>query len=105
MKSAKKEATAFCVKKLRVLADQARLSVLKALMAGPKRVNELQEVLGIEQSLLSHHLKVLRDEAFVETTREGKSVVYRIAEESIGISEHAINLGCCTLTFDQKGAK
>lgn len=105
MKSEKKEATAFCVKKLRVVADQARLSVLRTLMAGPKRVRELEDALGIEQSLLSHHLKVLRDEGFVETSRDGKSVVYRISKDAVAISEHAIDLGCCTLSFDQKNSK
>ena len=105
MKTSKKEAAAFCVKKLRVLADQARLSVLKILMAGPKRVRELEDALDIEQSLLSHHLKVLRDEGFVETSREGKSVVYRISKDAVAISGHAISLGCCTLSFDQKTSK
>lgn len=105
MKPKKKETTAFCVKKLRVLADQTRLSVLKSLMAGPMRVNELQAALGMEQSLLSHHLKVLRDEALVDTSREGKSILYRISADAVAISEHAINLGCCTLSFDQKGSK
>lgn len=100
MKTGNKATTVFCVKKLRVLADRARFSVLKTLMTGPKRVNELADALGIEQSLLSHHLKVLRDEGFVRANRNGKSVLYRVAQDAVAISEHAIHLGCCTLSFD-----
>ena len=46
----------FCVRKLKVLADTTRLAVLEILMEGPKHVGELNAVLGVEQSLLSHHL-------------------------------------------------
>ena len=106
MKLRKKDNTELCVKKLRVLADQARLSVLGILMTGPKRVFEINEILEIEQSLLSHHLKVLRDEGFVETRRDGKSIVYRISKRAVtAASDQTLNLGCCTLSFDPKGAR
>lgn len=67
----------FCVRKLKVLADTTRLGVLEILMEGPRHVGELNAVLGVEQSLLSHHLKVLRKEGFVEAMRDGKAVLYR----------------------------
>lgn len=102
MKSRKKETTEFCVQRLRVLADPARLAVLEILMKGPKRVGELKQALGIEQSLLSHHLKILRDQGFVKTDRDGKSVIYRMATEAVSLSKHALSLGCCTLSFETK---
>lgn len=103
MKIRKRDSAAFCVKKLKVLADQARLSVLEILMSGPKRVFEINDILKIEQSLLSHHLKVLRDEGFVETSRDGKSIVYRIAKDAVAlVSDKSLNLGCCVLSFDSK---
>lgn len=92
---------AFCVRKLRVLADPTRLAVLEILMEEPKHVGELNAVIGVEQSLLSHHLKVLREEGFVEATRDGKAVLYSLAPAvqptNVG---RAINLGCCLLCFD-----
>ncbi len=91
----------FCVRKLKVLADTTRLAVLEILMDGPKHVGELNAVLGVEQSLLSHHLKVLRGEGFVETTRDGKAVLYSLApgvqRANVG---RAIDLGCCLLSFN-----
>jgi len=92
---------AFCVRKLKVLADTTRLAVLQILMEEPKHVGELNAVLGVEQSLLSHHLKVLRKEGFVSATRDGKCVLYSVApniqRSNVG---KAINLGCCLLSFD-----
>ncbi len=88
-------------RKLKVLADTTRLSVLEILMEGPKHVGELNAVLGIEQSLLSHHLKVLRQEGFVKATRDGKAVLYCCApniQQRNG--SRAIDLGCCLLCFD-----
>lgn len=49
-----------CVDKLKVLADETRLAVLKILMDSPMQVGEMNNLLGIEQSLLSHHLQVQR---------------------------------------------
>jgi len=85
----------FCVRKLRVLADTTRLAVLETLMEGPKHVGELNAVIGLEQSLLSHHLKVLREEGFVE------AVLYSLAPAVYRANvDRAIDLGCCLLSFN-----
>ncbi|MEX2491562.1 MAG: metalloregulator ArsR/SmtB family transcription factor [Nitrospirales bacterium] len=90
-----------CAGKLKILSDSTRLGVLEALMAGPKNVGELMEQLDVEQSLLSHHLAVLRDNGLVEATREGKAMMYQLPE---GVADStagkAINLGCCKISFD-----
>ena len=92
---------AFCVRKLKVLADSTRLAVLQLLIESPKHVGELNAVLEVEQSLLSHHLKVLRNEGFVRATRDGKAVLYSLAP-AVGRLDagKAIDLGCCLLSFD-----
>ena len=89
----------FCVRRLKILADTTRLAVLKLLMEGPKHVGELNDSLKLEQSLLSHHLKVLRQEGFVEATRDGKAMLYRLSP-SVHSPGKAINLGCCLLAFE-----
>lgn len=91
----------FCARQLKVLADTTRLSVLKLLMEGPKHVGELNSVLNLDQSLLSHHLKILREAGFVEATRDGKAVLYNFVPSIRKIDNHqAIDLGCCLLSFD-----
>ena len=90
-----------CADRLRILADASRLAVLELLMSGPKYVWELNADLNLEQSLLSHHLKVLRKEGFVESARDGKAVLYRMAPGVQSSPNKAINLGCCLLLFTE----
>ncbi|HNP27419.1 MAG: winged helix-turn-helix transcriptional regulator [Nitrospira sp.] len=89
-----------CSSKLKVLSDPTRLAVLESLMTGSKNVGELMEQLDVEQSLLSHHLAVLRDNGLVEATREGKTMIYQLPEQvADSTSGKAINLGCCKISF------
>ena len=90
-----------CVGRLKVLADETRLAVIESLMDGPKHVGELVDLVGVEQSLMSHHLKVLRDAGLVQARRDGKAVLYRLSAHVTGASGgKAIDLGCCRLSFD-----
>jgi DNA-binding transcriptional ArsR family regulator len=90
-----------CAAKLKVVADPTRLAVLEALMTGPRQVGALQQLLGVEQSLLSHHLQTLRKAGLVDTERDGKAVLYRLATKSVAeAGEQAINLGCCLISVD-----
>jgi len=92
----------FCATRLKTLADDTRLSVVRALMRGPQHVGELMQALDVEQSLLSHHLRILRDANIVAAERDGKSVLYRLtpkvsADQKPGA---ALDLGCCQISFD-----
>ena len=90
----------FCADKMKVLSDVTRLAVLEELLLGPKHVTEINAVLKLEQSLLSHHLQVLRRSGLVKTTRDGKAVRYEIAPEArSATSGKALNLGCCQISF------
>ena len=101
MSAKKVSSQSFCAHQLKSLADSTRLEVLELLWSGPKHVGEMNAVLGLEQSLLSHHLKVLRDQGFVRTTRDGKTVLYQLEPAIKSASGgRAIELGCCRLSFD-----
>lgn len=89
-----------CVASLKVLADGTRLAVVRELMGGTRRVGELEKKLDIGQSLLSHHLKVLRDSGIVTARRTGKSVVYSVAPGALLRGDGGLDLGCCTISFD-----
>lgn len=92
----------FCVSKLKVLADPTRLSVLRMLMDGPKNVSDLMTALDVEQSLLSHHLRALRNAELVIVERSGKTMLYELAAGVKGSSAaQTIDLGCCRLAFEK----
>ena len=96
-----KTAEVSCADLLKVLADETRLEVVRLLMDGPKHVGELNAELGVESSLFSHHLKVLREAGIVSAARDGKAVLYRLAPAvQERRSGKAINLGCCLISFE-----
>ena len=91
----------FRVRRLRALADTCRLEVMEMLLEGSKTVSEMLEKIELEQSLLSYHLKILRQEGLIEAIREGKSVRYRLPD-AVALSGpgRGLNLGCCRLEMN-----
>ena len=64
----------------KALAHPARIRALEVLSEGERSVGELQPLVGIELSHLSHQLGVLRRAGLVTTRREGSSVYYAIRD-------------------------
>jgi len=62
------------------LADPTRLLILYALADQPRLVGELGDALGLPQSSISRHLKVLRDQSLVHARHEGAAVRYSLAD-------------------------
>ena len=89
-----------CASRLRLLSDPTRLRVLRLLAHRPRRVSELRHLTGAESTLLSHHLRVLRDANLVEAERVGKTVIYRLSPtQTTAVAGNAIDLGCCQILF------
>ncbi len=65
------------------LGDPTRLLILYALSKQPRYVSELAAELDIPQSTISRHLKILRERALVETTRDGSAVYYALSDDRI----------------------
>lgn len=69
-------------------------------MKGECHVGAIQAALGIEQSLLSHHLKHLREAGVVGSSRDGKAVLYRLTPTMENQKDGVVDLGCCQITFE-----
>lgn len=59
------------------LADPTRLRLLRLLERNELGVDELRDVLQLPQSTVSRHLKVLADEGFTRSRRQGTTHLYR----------------------------
>lgn len=95
------ESAASCAAKLKVLAGETRLAVLQQLMKRPRHVGEMNATLGTEPTLLSHHLKILRDAGLVPSRRDGKATLHSLAPAvADNRLRRSINLGCCLLSFE-----
>lgn len=62
----------------KVLSDPTRLRILLLLKEGEHNVTAISEQLGMEQSAVSHQLKLLRDSRVVKARREGKTIFYTL---------------------------
>ncbi|HTK49769.1 MAG TPA: metalloregulator ArsR/SmtB family transcription factor [Gemmatimonadaceae bacterium] len=76
--------------RFRALGEETRLRILEQLVAGEASVSELTARLGIGQSLMSHHLRILRDAGLVVDRREGRWIHYAIAEPALAACKLAL---------------
>lgn len=65
--------------RLSALADPLRWRIVTLLAVEELCTTHLQAELGVKQTLVSHHLKVLRDAGLVETAPCGRFTYYRLA--------------------------
>jgi ArsR family transcriptional regulator len=64
------------------LADPTRLRIVSLLLTRDLCVCELMFILKMEQSRISHQLRILRDADLVEDRREGKWITYRVSDKA-----------------------
>lgn len=69
--------------RFRALGDETRLRILEALTAGESTVSELTLGVDVGQSLMSHHLRILREAGLVTDRRTGRWIYYSIAEPAL----------------------
>lgn len=67
----------------KILSDVARLKIVLALQEGELSVSELVDYTNFSQSLISHHLKILRDANLARSRRKGRRMLYSLADSHI----------------------
>ncbi len=66
-----------------VFADATRIKILTALCMSKMCVNDLSVVLNLNQTTVSHQLKLLKQNGAVTSVRNGKIIYYSITNERI----------------------
>jgi DNA-binding transcriptional ArsR family regulator len=64
----------------RLLGEPNRLRLVVACLDGQKSVGELTEEVGVSQSLVSQHLRLLRAGRLLKQTRQGRNVLYELPD-------------------------
>lgn len=67
----------------RALGSQHRLEILEHLAQGERGVEALAERVGLSVANTSQHLQQLRRSGLVASRRDGKFVLYRLADETV----------------------
>jgi DNA-binding transcriptional ArsR family regulator len=68
---------------MHALATPSRVLILAQLRERPQSVSELIAAVGMEQSAVSHQLRLLRDIGLVVGERQGRRVVYSLYDEHV----------------------
>ncbi len=66
-----------------VFSDSTRLKILSALAVSQMCVNDISVSLNLNQTTVSHQLKLLKSIGAVKDKREGKIIFYSIANNTI----------------------
>ncbi|WP_130836381.1 ArsR/SmtB family transcription factor [Lachnoclostridium sp. Marseille-P6806] len=67
----------------KVFGDSTRIRILFALFEADICVCDLAETLHMTQSAVSHQLKLLRNAKLVNGRREGKQIIYYLADDHV----------------------
>ena len=65
---------------LRCIGEPTRLQILRMLAKDERCVGELASVLDKEQSLISHHLRALKECNIVKERQEAQKVYYKLTD-------------------------
>lgn len=68
---------------LQALATPSRLMILGRLREGSATVGDLAEAVQMEQSAVSHQLRLLRNLGLVDGVRQGRSIVYSLYDNHV----------------------
>jgi len=76
--------------RFRALGDETRLRIIEQLASGERSVSDLMARLDLGQSLMSHHLRILRESGLLTDRRDGRWIHYSIAEPALAACRLAL---------------
>ncbi|MCW2603185.1 MAG: hypothetical protein JWN61_1320 [Pseudonocardiales bacterium] len=68
---------------LQALSAPSRLMILSCLRHGASTVTDLVAAVGLEQSAVSHQLRLLRMMGLVSATRSGRTISYALFDDHV----------------------
>jgi DNA-binding transcriptional ArsR family regulator len=78
----------------KILSVDRRIEIIELLKKEPMNVNSLARELGVSQSAVSQHLRVLKGAGFVDGERRGYHVIYTLNEETLEMCRQRLNRIC-----------
>lgn len=67
----------------KVFGDTTRMKILFALFKSEMSVNAISDLLNMQQSAISHQLKILKQNNLVGNRREGKTMIYFLSDDHV----------------------
>ena len=66
-----------------MFSDETRIKIISALSVSELCVNDIANILNLNQTTVSHQLKLLKSVGAVKFRRDGKTIYYSIADKQI----------------------
>ena len=96
---------------LRCIGEPTRLQILELLTQGERCVGELTNVLNKEQSLVSHHLRALKECNIVKERQEAQKVYYKLTDTRLArliidceaLMKELLLCKCQEVNYERKG--
>jgi DNA-binding transcriptional ArsR family regulator len=70
---------------MHALAAPSRVRILACLLEAPHSVGDLAEAVSMEQSAVSHQLRLLRHLGLVVSQRMGRQMIYALHDSHVGV--------------------
>ena len=67
----------------KVFGDSTRIRILYVLFESEACVCDIANALNMQQSAISHQLRILKQSRLVTSRRDGKSVIYSLADDHV----------------------
>lgn len=67
----------------KLFADSTRIRIMNLLLEGEKNVSEIVETLKMNQSAISHQLRILKNSKLIKSRRNGKTIYYSLADNHV----------------------
>ncbi len=71
------------VEQFKALGDPVRWSIVRELRTSQRSARILADAVEVSPTLLSHHLKVLREAGLIAGSRRGRWIDYTVEEEAL----------------------
>lgn len=67
----------------KIFGDPTRVRILHLLLNTELCVQDIADSLSMNQSAISHQLRILKQSALVKSRRDGKTIYYSLADEHV----------------------
>ena len=67
----------------KAFADSTRVHIMTLLIGQERCVNDIVDAVKISQSAVSHQLRILKQMHLIKFRREGKNVLYSLADDHV----------------------
>ena len=71
------------VEQFKALGDPVRWAIIRELRVATRSARVLAQAVAVSPTLLSHHLKVLREAGLITGARRGRWIDYTISKEAV----------------------